>query len=195
MNIEISKEKEAFNFKKHGEYNVQELSKLVANFSDEWLLDTSRQKKFEVHKHTQFYSIYNAKVDWKLGDAYTVHGREVSDKIISAVEGIVKDLEKIHNGIRGQVLLVKLLSGMDIAPHKDSGDYLGASRRHHIPIITSQKVRFGVGDEEVEMLSGQCWEINNNRTHYVINNSETDRVHLIIDIMPQEYIDKEVGIV
>lgn len=43
---------------------------------------------------------------------------------------------------------------------------------------------FGVGDEKINMKSGECWEINNSRTHFVDNNSETDRVHLLIDIMP-----------
>ena len=38
------------------------------------------------------------------------------------------------------------------------------------------------------MQEGQCWEINNAKNHSVENNGTTDRIHLLIDIMPNEFI-------
>jgi aspartyl/asparaginyl beta-hydroxylase (cupin superfamily) len=43
---------------------------------------------------------------------------------------------------------------------------------------------FGVGDEEINMAVGDCWEINNSKIHYVNNYSEVDRIHLLVDILP-----------
>jgi hypothetical protein len=40
------------------------------------------------------------------------------------------------------------------------------------------------------MYEGECWEINNMQYHEVINDSEEDRIHLIIDIIPNEYIGR-----
>jgi aspartyl/asparaginyl beta-hydroxylase (cupin superfamily) len=60
------------------------------------------------------------------------------------------------------------------------------ARRNHVPIITSGNVIFGVGSERVNMQIGECWEINNYRFHWVDNNSDIDRVHLLVDIMPNE---------
>jgi aspartyl/asparaginyl beta-hydroxylase (cupin superfamily) len=40
------------------------------------------------------------------------------------------------------------------------------------------------------MQSGECWEINNSRPHLVENNSDIDRIHLLIDIMPNEELRK-----
>ena len=83
------------------------------------------------------------------------------------------------------VLLIKLKAKKNISIHFDSGDYLMSCRRNHIPIITSDNVFFGVGNEKIVMQAGECWEINNSRPHFVENNSEIDRVHLLIDIMPK----------
>jgi hypothetical protein len=41
------------------------------------------------------------------------------------------------------------------------------------------------------MGTGECWEINNSRTHFVNNGSKIDRVHLLIDIMPNIEIGKK----
>ena len=41
------------------------------------------------------------------------------------------------------------------------------------------------------MATGECWEINNTRLHSVENNSDIDRVHLLIDIMPNKYLEKK----
>ena len=41
------------------------------------------------------------------------------------------------------------------------------------------------------MLEGECWEINNTRLHAVENNSKIDRIHLLIDIMPNIEIGKK----
>jgi hypothetical protein len=38
------------------------------------------------------------------------------------------------------------------------------------------------------MAEGECWEINNSRPHYVNNFSNVDRVHLLVDIMPNSHI-------
>jgi hypothetical protein len=35
---------------------------------------------------------------------------------------------------------------------------------------------------------GECWEINNQQMHSVINDSDEHRIHLIIDIVPNEIL-------
>ena len=45
---------------------------------------------------------------------------------------------------------------------------------------------FTVGEEEKNMRVGEMWEINNNdKSHSVINGSDIDRVHLILDYITQ----------
>ena len=178
---------EDFNFKQHGKYDVEPIRNYIDSFSDEWFINTSRQDEYYVHKDTNSYFVYTADLDivlWKEGEKFSTQKTSNDAGLLELLEPIISDLERIHNGVRCMVLLIKLKAGQDVGQHQDSGDYLMLSKRNHIPIVTSDRVFFGVGNEKVTMGVGECWEINNSRTHYVNNGSEIDRVHLLIDIMP-----------
>ena len=178
---------EDFNFKQHGNYDVEPIRNYIDSFSDEWFINTSRQDEYYVHKDTNSYFVYTADLDivlWKEGEKFSTQKTSNDAGLLELLEPIISDLERIHNGVRCMVLLIKLKAGQDVGQHQDSGDYLMLSKRNHIPIITSDRVFFGVGNDKVTMGVGECWEINNSRPHYVNNGSEIDRVHLLIDIMP-----------
>ena len=57
--------------------------------------------------------------------------------------------------------------------------------RLHIPVITDDNIVcqswFGSGIMEIHMKKCQCWFFDVSRPHAVINNSEIDRVHIVID--------------
>lgn len=63
------------------------------------------------------------------------------------------------------------------------------SRRIHIPVITNPEVYFTVNNEKINMIESQGYEINNTLPHSVENNSALDRVHIIIDIMPNNMLN------
>ncbi|NDB82075.1 MAG: hypothetical protein EB127_04940 [Alphaproteobacteria bacterium] len=187
----MRKSEEDFNVKKHAEYDVSKLNDYISKFSDEWLLDTSRQERPNTpHKYTNTYNVYNTSIQWKKGQEFVVKKVSTDTTLLELLEPILQDLEKIHNGVRGNVLLIKLKAKEDVALHEDAGDYLMLSRRNHVPIITSGNVVFGVGSERINMQIGECWEINNYRFHWVDNDSDIDRVHLLVDIMPNEELLK-----
>ena len=182
----MRKSEEDFNVKKHAQYDVTELHNYINNFSDEWMIDTSRQQRPNTpHKHTNTYNVYTSSIHWKHGQKFITNKVSNDEKLLELLEPILQDLERIHDGIRGNVLLIKLTAGEDVALHEDAGDYLMLARRNHVPIITSGNVVFGVGSERINMQIGECWEINNSRFHWVDNNSDIDRVHLLVDIMPK----------
>jgi len=58
------------------------------------------------------------------------------------------------------------------------------SHRVHIPIVTNDQITFMVGGEEKQMKVGEVWEINNATFHRVMNESNEDRIHLILDWVP-----------
>jgi len=182
----MRKTEEDFNFKKHNVYDIEKIREYISDFSGQWLIDTSRQDNYDVHKDTVSYFVYRANLLWKSGQVFNTKQESDDQKLIDLLEPIIKNLEEIHDGVRGMVLLIKLKAKQDISIHFDSGDYLMLAKRNHIPIVTSDNVFFGVGDEKITMQAGECWEINNSRPHLVENNSNIDRVHLLIDIMPKE---------
>ena len=58
------------------------------------------------------------------------------------------------------------------------------SHRIHIPIVTGENNIFLVNGELKNMQVGEMWEINNELPHMVENRSDEDRIHLIVDWIP-----------
>lgn len=180
---------EDFNFKLIKYYDVSELVNIISKFDTEWRLDTSRQnQKNSVHQNTNTYYIKSFVTNWSEGDKLTVFPLANNIKVLKIVNEICNDLEKMYNGKCSIAMIVKLLSDSDIDPHQDDTEYLGLTRRHHIPLQTNNNVFFNVGTEKINMKVGECWEINNSKVHFVENNSNEDRIHLIVDIMPNHFI-------
>lgn len=180
---------EKFRFKQYDSFDVSKIKKIITEIPDsDWLKDTSRQDVYATHRDTQSYFLYKTDLKWKLGTEYSCKLDSDNETLLDLAEPIIEYLEKLHNGKRGNVLFIKLPAKMSIPKHHDDGDYLMVSRRHHIPILTNQKTTFGVVNEKINMKQGECWEINNAKRHYVDNDGNTDRIHLLIDIMPNEFI-------
>jgi aspartyl/asparaginyl beta-hydroxylase (cupin superfamily) len=177
------------NFKYIKNFNINKIKKIVASFNDEWEIDTSRQKTFDAHSATKTYNIYNADIaTWKPGMPYETKLSCKNKKLLKYVNEIVFDLENMHDGRVGQCILTSLDSGAEIPYHVDKGEYLVVSKRHHIPIITTDNVFFFIDSDLSVMREGECWEIRNIRPHRVINAGNIDRIHLIVDIIPNRYI-------
>ena len=71
----------------------------------------------------------------------------------------------------------------NIEEHCDFNE-LVLCHRIHIPIITNDQVIFHIDKIPFFLEEGKVYEINNQKLHSVENNSNFDRVHLIIDILP-----------
>lgn len=177
-----------FNFAPFKSFYIDAIKSKVEKFSQEWEIDTSRQSTVyegrpNPHVNTNTYIIQNSSLQWERGTTFV---KETLDKdMYDLVYPIVKELEDRMVGQSARVLLIKLNANSKVFVHKDSGDYLSTVRRFHIPIITNESVFYTVGGEEIHMEEAKCYEINNMKMHSVNNESEFDRVHLLIDIMPE----------
>lgn len=128
-------------------------------------------------------------LDWKFGEAL-LSERLCSDTINNIINPIIKYLENMVDGIVAEVSFNNLSSKNKIVGHYDIGDYYEYMRRFHVPIQTNNDVIFYIEKSSVNMSVGQCWEVNNAKYHYVENNGDCDRIHLVIDIMPKQAIKK-----
>lgn len=184
-----NKEKPDFRFSYLKNYDIFRIKEIVQELEKEWLLDTSRQEIFQVHKYTESYIMNKVSIDWEENTPLiNISTAETTELSILAFE-IAKGLEKELDGTMGQVLFIKLEAGKEIGEHTDSGDYLYRAARHHIPIITNPGVKFIIDGESKHIPEGECWEINNNKPHAVKNDGKEDRIHLLIDIVPNKYIN------
>jgi hypothetical protein len=167
-------------------YIIQE----IRSFKEEWLLDTSRQDKLATHKDTKMFQLRFMSYHWELGDGNTssdinyFKNKESNENLSS----IYEYLENIYDGKVIRAEIIQMNKNSSIKSHVDGGVMLQLGRRIHIPLITNPKVIFEVFGEKKYLQVGSWYEINNIIPHSVINESEYDRVHLIIDLMPNKHL-------
>jgi len=193
--MRIDKREDDFNFVNQGSVSVAAIASFISAWEHEWTVDTQRQslnlrpdetQSQNPQKDTQAYFIAQYALQWQPGGEY--RSAILNNDLYNLVLPIVTELETQHNGKHGRVFLAKLPAKKAISPHADWQEYLLVSRRNHIPVITNANVQFTVGDETKVMAAGEVWEINNSKVHSVVNDGEDDRVHLIIDIIPNELL-------
>ena len=97
-------------------------------------------------------------------------------QIIFAIMGSVQG-ERL-----GRCLITRLAPGETIAPHEDGGAPATYYERYHIVLQGHPGAIFRCGDETVSMRTGEAWWMDNSLEHEVVNNSDSDRIHLICDI-------------
>ena len=87
------------------------------------------------------------------------------------------------------VRFLKLGAGAVIQRHRDY--MLGLEDgeiRIHIPVSTNPQVEFILDDQKVEMHEGEAWYLNFNLFHSVRNEGATDRIHLVIDCVVNDWM-------
>ncbi|WP_420574164.1 aspartyl/asparaginyl beta-hydroxylase domain-containing protein [Kordia sp.] len=93
-----------------------------------------------------------------------------------------------------KVTLVRLLR---LAPHSTVQQHTDPTLglevhksviRLTIPILNKENIQFFLNDTEVPMQPGECWYLRLTDPHRVINNGDTERVNLTIDMIPNDWI-------
>jgi quercetin dioxygenase-like cupin family protein len=87
------------------------------------------------------------------------------------------------------VRLMSMAAGGRILPHTDpGGGFEDGVARLHIPIITDPLVVFCIDGETIHFSAGHTWYMNANCTHAVDNASAIERIHLVIDCIPNDWL-------
>jgi hypothetical protein len=87
------------------------------------------------------------------------------------------------------VRLLRLHAGSSIAEHVDNAlDFEDGEVRIHIPIITSEGVRFILDGARLVLSPGECWYTNVNLPHAVENTGDVDRIHLVLDCVVDDWL-------
>lgn len=166
----------------HDGFDVEPIKRKVDKISDARWLESQREQRFDIHSGTRsldlvhFFRDENSEPDYR--DLYF----ELEGELKPVVDRISSYYQS--NGFLVRMLLTKMPPGSSIPEHVDSGPALMNCHRVHIPITTNDNVMFFVGGEQKNMREGEFWEINNSLDHSVENQGDADRIHLIVDLMP-----------
>lgn len=103
--------------------------------------------------------------------------------ILGAKETCLNIMRLVGGSRLGRVVITKTATGKRIAPHKDVlGEYSKYYTRYHLVLQGLPGSLFHCGDETVCMQTGQLWWFDAHAEHAVQNNSQDDRIHMLIDV-------------
>jgi hypothetical protein len=163
-----------------GNYNTENwMNKINTLTDDDWCVYTFRQDKYEVHNQTKTIPIlYDEEYSAFIGKR---------SKFYDMFETDVDELNKLYRTILGKgniirIEIVIMSPHSEVPLHIDYGTSLELHNRTHIPLQTTEGCVFTVGEDSKHLKVGEIWEINNaEQKHGVINNSDVERIHMIVD--------------
>lgn len=82
----------------------------------------------------------------------------------------------------GRVMINKIAPGGVIYPHEDTPAHTEYYSRFHLVLQSAPGVLFRAGDEQLNMETGQLIWFDNSQMHEIINNSNQDRISMVIDV-------------
>ena len=87
--------------------------------------------------------------------------------------------------------LMKLSAGSCIREHMDLDlDAEQGTARLHIPVQTNDDVDFRLNGTRVVLREGECWYLRLSDPHAVDNRGQSDRVHLVIDTLVNDWLSE-----
>lgn len=177
-----------FDFKFLGNLDVEQTIKNLHTFTEEqWEEESIRQRRFKTHSQTKSLCIIWDFMSLLSGKVGKLHEKNYKQLNFDLLKPQILSICEKHYG-EGELLrvLIPKLQPQGIIPfHKDKGDTLINVKRIHIPLITNENIFFTVGETTKNLKVGEMWEINNQNRHSVANNSQEERVHLIVDYQPK----------
>jgi hypothetical protein len=184
------KREEDWLYKYYANHDVTEIREKLDSYPEEvWYLNKSRQQSPPfVHKETTSLFV-SSLTEWEIGDRFDPKLVFYDASLWELIRPIIEVYENLHDGKAARVILLRLPEDKVVYQHNDDGDYLALIHRHHIAIKTNEKALFLIDQDKKHLEVGDCWEINNARLHGAINSGDTERIHLLFDIMPNKYIN------
>ncbi|MGH8222026.1 MAG: aspartyl/asparaginyl beta-hydroxylase domain-containing protein [Woeseiaceae bacterium] len=162
---------------------------ILAQEDDAWLEDKYRQEAFEVHHATQ--SIVMLFVDIDRWPEIVVRKEPGWPRLSDVALPLMNDIIGRHYPPGGTVIravAAKLLAGGKITPHVDRHPSFHCGHRVHVPITTNPRVRFMIDGQPYQFEIGEAYEVNNQKSHSVMNKGKEDRITFIFDYVPPEQI-------
>jgi mannose-6-phosphate isomerase-like protein (cupin superfamily) len=92
------------------------------------------------------------------------------------------------------VRFLRLSAGSAIREHTDYNlGFEDGELRVHIPVTTNSEVEFVLDGQRLDMRPGEAWYLDLNHRHSVANRGTTDRVHLVVDCVVNDWLSRLLG--
>ena len=170
-----------------GEVDVQALSdRILAQEPEAWAEQTIRQQTYEVHKDTESIVMLFCDESWPDGEIYREAGWDrLADVATPVIDHIISTYYE-PGGTLLRAMAAKLKVDGRIRPHRDKLRSFHMGHRIHVPITTSEAVRFSIDGKPYQFEIGKAYELNNQKKHSVMNMGNEDRISFIFDYVPAD---------
>jgi hypothetical protein len=164
---------------------------ILAQEEDAWREELHRQKSYDVHRQTEsIVMVFTELDDWP---DITIKKEPGWDRLVDVAMPVMHDIIGQFYPVGGTIIramAAKLLAGGKITSHRDSHPSFHFGHRIHVPITTNPRVRFMIDGRPYRFQVGQAYEINNQKTHGVMNKGTEDRITFIFDYVPPEQMKR-----
>jgi len=113
--------------------------------------------------------------------------------IPEAVRVAADVFEQVGGEVLGAVLITKLPAGGKIYPHIDSGWHAGFYDKYYVSVRNGSGAVFGFPDGEFEAKAGDVYQFDNSVEHWVNNDSDEERLSMIVRVRTFERSIREVA--
>lgn len=185
MNIETA-------LRELGEFDSSALRECILGQEEAaWHEDNYRQQQYDVHNDTEsIVMVFTHGENWPDCEVRREPGWDrLAEFAIPLMEQIIEK-HYAHGGTIIRAMAAKLVSGGKIKPHFDSHPSFSAGHRIHVPVTTNPRVRFMIDGRPYQLKVGEAYEVNNQKTHSVINKGDEDRINFIFDYVPSSVLEK-----
>lgn len=166
---------------------------ILAQEEAAWHEDSYRQETYDVHRQTESIVLVFTHLDnWP---EIEIHKEPGWDRLAQAAVPVMHDvIGRFYppGGTIIRAMAAKLLAGGKIKPHVDSHPSFHRGHRIHLPITTNPRVRFMIDGRPHQLMPGLAYEINNQKTHSVMNKGRDDRITFIFDYLPPQELGREI---
>ena len=149
---------------------------------EDWFIDNYRNNAGNMHD-TNSIPIFHSIACGQDPDALlTVKKRLLFEKFYPLILPILDKLKNYYDYNYHTSFLARLNPYGTIAEHVDSGDFLTKCHRIHVPIKTNKNVTYWINNKPYYWKVGNVYEFDNLNQHRVNNNSNQERIHLILNL-------------
>ena len=167
-----------------GAIPLEPLKKMLGMIDHAWWDRDVRHNLYRNHASTRCIRLRHV-TDYNFNNIKLTDFPEYVNFFKPELDDVLSALSKSYEYCDFTAIILLLPAGAKIEPHVDQGRWFRLAHRIHVPLITNPDVEFRVGGDCVSMKVGKAYEIDNaNKIHSVVNNGATDRVHLVVDLLP-----------
>lgn len=161
----------------------------LGRHSSAWDVQVGRQLTAPAQRHTNAIPLRGLRRSCIRGrrrrDVHESRWTSLSAQFPATV-AFIEEFAAEQCGTPGRARFACLPPGKTVLPHIDRGEYYRVRDRYHLVIRSENGSLLNAGGESVRMHEGELWWFDNKAVHDACNDSGSDRIHLIFDLLPAD---------